>query len=152
MTRTVRSCVIALASLSPLAALDQAQVSGAWALDTEAFWREMLSSPEMKMVPAEESEMMKAMMISEMKQMKIEFKASGELVTTLSGGRTETHTPKWTSTGPTTAEVVTEEQGKKTSAKVAMPDAKTLTFTVVDQGRTVTMTFRPVTAEAPAAK
>ncbi len=115
------------AVITPAAALSHADLPGSWKLDTDAFWAEIeKSDASMSAMPAEQRDMMKPMITGMMGKMRFSFGPEGVTVTKPDGTKETQQPKKFTSTGPNTATVVSEENGKETTIKVEKVDAKTV--------------------------
>ncbi len=144
---TALTCAV----IAPAAALTHEDLPGTWKLDTDAFWAEIeKSDASMSSMPAEQREMMKPMVTGMMGKVRFTFGADGLTVIKPDGSKETQKPKKFTSTGPTTATVVNEENGKETTIKVEKVDAKTVKMVGPGpKGGTLTMIIHPAD-DAPA--
>jgi hypothetical protein len=140
--------LLAVLGSAPLAALEQTQLYGTWAIDQEALWETMKARPEFAKVPAEQQAMIKTMMTQQMGQMVMTWSAEGGIMAGPQGKKETLPPTSFTSTGPTTATVT----GTKPEQKVQLElKGEVLVMTSLDPkaGKNApSMTFK----RTPAAK
>ncbi len=140
--------LLAVLGSAPLAALEQTQLYGTWAIDQEALWETMKARPEFAKVPAEQQAMMKTMFTQQLGKVSLTWNAEGGTMGTPQGKQEVIPPSHFTSTGPMTATITGNKPNQKAQLELK---GETLIFTDLDPKAAKTMpsmTFK----RAPAAK
>ena len=152
MSLILRTCLLAAAAV-PAFALAMEELDGAWKVNVEATWTELLKDPEYAAMPKGQQDQMKPMVCGSLARTSLAIKGGVSTATNPDGSTTDAGTlTGWISTGPTSATATsTDKQGKTSEALIEKPDARSLRMTITKYGRKMTMvlTARPA-APAPA--